>query len=78
MIIDFCWLHCLLARHANVVEEISLSAIDESEATEKLHLLKTGHPSGPRQVVFQETDERFSEICNQAELKSRFLESLTK
>lgn len=78
MITDFCWLHCLFARHANVVEEISLSAIDESEATEKLHLLKTGHPSGPRLAVFQENDERFSEICNQAELKSRFLESLTK
>lgn len=61
-----------------MVEEISLSAINESEATEKLHLLKTGHPSGPRLAVFQENDERFSEICNQAELKSRFLESLTK
>lgn len=61
-----------------MVEEILLSAIDESEATEKLHLLKTGHPSEPRLVVFQENYERFSEICNQAELKSRFLESLTK
>lgn len=78
MITDFCWLHCLLTRHANVVEAISLSGIDETEATEKLHLLKIKHPSGPRLTIFQEADERFSEICNQAKLKSRFLESLRK
>lgn len=78
MITDFCWLHCLFTKHANVVEAISLSGIDETEATEKLHLLKMGHPSGPRLTIFQETDERFSEICNQAKLKSRFLEALRK
>lgn len=77
MITDFCWLHRLFARHANVVEAKFLSAIDEAEATKRLHLLKMGHPSGPRLTVFQETDKRFSEICNQDKLKSLFLESLT-
>ena len=56
----------------------SPSGIDEAEATGKLHLLKIGHPSGPRLTVFQETGECFSEICNQAKLKSPFLESLRK
>lgn len=61
-----------------MVEAISLSGIDEAEASEKLHLLKMGHPSGPRLTVFQETNERFSELCDQVKLQSRFLESLRK
>ncbi len=76
MITDFCWLHCLFTKHANVVESISLSGIDEREAAEKLHLLKMGHPSGQRITISKETDERFSDICDQAKLRSRFLGSL--
>lgn len=37
-----------------------------------------GHPSGPRLSIFQETDDRFSGICNKVKPKSRFLESLRK
>lgn len=78
MITDFCWLHCLFTKHANVVESTSLNGIDERKAAKKLHLLKMGHPSGPRITISKETDERFSDICDQAKLRSRFLESLKK
>lgn len=37
-----------------------------------------GHPSGPGLTVFQETDDCFSEIYNQAKLKSPLLGSLRK
>lgn len=61
-----------------MVEAISPSGVDGTEATEKLHLLKLGHPREPRLTIFQETDERNSEIYNKAKLHSRFLEFLGK
>lgn len=47
IISHLCWLHCLFPRHVRVVEAVPLSATDEAQATEKLHILKMRLPMGP-------------------------------
>jgi hypothetical protein len=75
-IVDFCWLHRLFASHANVVEEIWLSGVDETKAAKELAGLKFGDPKNPRLTADEVVEERFSIHVEQQDLRARFLQAI--